>query len=125
VVVVHGDREDLLGPILADDVGVQMLVDLGRRWQLGQRQAGLGGGGWRGLFVDDLTAQIDTFVADVHRARAGDQPPYLVLALAAERTVVLPPRAACSRHRWLLPSRRGPLALAVAGFASRGFTCVD
>src|SRR5438105_8040623 len=47
VVVVNSNRQHLLGAVLADNVRVQVLVNLGRRRQLGKRQARFGGG-WRG-----------------------------------------------------------------------------
>src|SRR5581483_10706917 len=79
VVRVHGDREGLLGVLLADDVVVQELVDL-----LGLRQlveAHLRAVGE--LLFDDVVAQVDALVADVH-ARPGDQLLDLLLRLAAE-----------------------------------------
>jgi len=37
VVVVDGDREDLLGVVLADDVFVELPRDLARRWNLDEQ----------------------------------------------------------------------------------------
>jgi hypothetical protein len=66
-VVVHAHRQDLLGLVLADDVVVEERADLARRGQLLEVQlSGLGE-----LLLDDLVAQVDAFVADVH-AGAGD-----------------------------------------------------
>ncbi len=68
VVVVDGDREDLLGLVLTDDVVVEERSDLARRGQFFEADlAGIGE-----LLLDDLVAQIDALVADVH-ARTGDQ----------------------------------------------------
>lgn len=39
-----------------------------------------------GLFVDDVHAELDTFIADEH-GRSGDQLAHLVLAFAAEGAV--------------------------------------
>src|SRR5688500_15741964 len=82
VVVVHRDRERLLGALLADDVLVQDLEDfLG----LGQAAAGR----LRLLLeflADDVVAQLHALVADEH-ARARDQLADLVLALPAEGAV--------------------------------------
>jgi hypothetical protein len=79
-VVVDGDREGLLGGLLADDVLLQDLVDLARLGQVLEldrpRRRGQ-------LLVDDLVAEVDALVADVD-ARAGDQLLDLALRLAAE-----------------------------------------
>src|SRR6266850_5167796 len=84
VVVVHRDRQDLLGELLPDHVLVQYPADF--PWR---RQVGFGGLAAlvRGAFLaDNVVAQLDTLVADEHR-RSGDQLPHLVLALAAEGAV--------------------------------------
>jgi hypothetical protein len=79
-VVVDGDRERLLGGLLADDVLLQDLVDLARLGQVLEldRAGRLGQ-----LLVDDLVAEVDALVADVD-AGAGDQLLDLALRLAAE-----------------------------------------
>ena len=82
VVVVHGDRERLLGALLADHVLVEDLEDLAR---LGQVAAG----GVRlllELLADDVVAELHAFIADEH-AGARDQLAHLVLALSAEGAV--------------------------------------
>ena len=82
VVVVDGNREDLLCRLLADHVLVEDGLDL-----VGFRQlvaATLGA--LVELLADDVVAELDTFVADEHR-RPGDQFANLVLTLAAERAV--------------------------------------
>ncbi len=84
VVVVDGDRQDLLREILADHVLIEDLPDLVWRGELALVGArGLGGGTF---LADDVVAKLDALVADEHR-RAGDQLPDLVLALAAKRAV--------------------------------------
>ena len=96
--VVNSNRQHLLGAVLADNVRVQVLVDLGRRRQLGKRQARFGGG-WRGrFFVDNFAAQIDALVADVDGAGSSDEPSDLVLAFSAKRAVILTASTACCRR---------------------------
>jgi hypothetical protein len=78
-VVVDRDRERALGGVLADDVIVEDVVDLGRLGkvlELERRRSGE-------LLVDDLVAEIDALVADVD-AGPGDQLLYLSLRLPAE-----------------------------------------
>src|SRR6185295_15807556 len=78
VVVVDGDRERLLGPVLADDVLVQLLVDLARAGVL--RALG-------GLFLgDDVVAKGDALVADEH-AGTGDELAHLTAPLPTEGAV--------------------------------------
>src|SRR5712692_8993146 len=84
VVVVHRDREDLLGEFLPDHVLVQDPADFPGRRQVGfGRLAAFVRGA---LLADDVVAQLDALVADEHR-RPGDQLPHLVLALSAEGAV--------------------------------------
>src|SRR5207344_1361798 len=99
VVVVDRDREDLLRLLLADDVVVQVLVDLTRLGQVVEADLGA----LRELFLDDLVAEIDALVADVD-AGPGDQLLDLLLALPAERALqqVAPVTDACHWRR--LPS---------------------
>src|SRR5712692_9495470 len=84
VVVVNGDRQDLLRQLLADHVLVEDVADLARR-----RQVGLGGLAAlvrRALLADDVVAQLYALIADKYGG-AGDKFPHLVLALAAEGAV--------------------------------------
>src|SRR6202023_912267 len=82
VMVVDGDREHLLGMVLADDVVVEDFADLLRRRDAVARfhQRGLV------LLADDVHAQLDAFVAD-EDGRPGNELAHLVLALAAERAI--------------------------------------
>src|SRR5882724_600446 len=79
VVVVDGDRELLLGLLLADDVLIQQRFDFLRLRQVGVllllQHPVLG---------DDVETDVDTFVADEDRG-TGDQFLDLPLALVAER----------------------------------------
>src|SRR5262249_50834490 len=79
VVVVDRDGQRLLRVVLADHVPVEELVDLARLGQLVELDVGAFGE----LFLDDLVAQVDALVADVH-AGAGDELLDLLLALPAE-----------------------------------------
>ena len=81
VVVVDRDREDLLGPLLADHVLVERVLDLVRVRELGGRR--LRARRLEQLLLDDLLAQVDALVADVD-ALARDELADLLLALPAE-----------------------------------------
>ena len=79
VVVVDGHGQRALGLLLAHHVVVQDVVDVTRARQRLGVEADRGGE----LLVDDLVAEIDALVADVH-AGAGDELLDLPLRLAAE-----------------------------------------
>jgi len=80
-VVVDRDGQGTLGLLLPHDVVLEEGEDLPRLRQieLGDLPGGLLG---HALF-DDLVAQLDALVADVH-TRASDELLHLLLALAAE-----------------------------------------
>jgi hypothetical protein len=82
VVVVHGHGQDLLGAVLADHVLVEDVLDLRGLGQAPQLPALL----LLPLLRDDVVAQLDALVADVHRG-SGDELADVVLALAAERAL--------------------------------------
>ena len=98
VVVVHGDRERLLRALLADDVLVENLLDLGRFRKFVARALGA----VFELFTNDVVAELDAFVADKNR-RTGNQLANFVLTLAAEGAVqqlaVVMPSASVLGHR--------------------------
>ena len=73
VVVVDGDREDLLGAVLADDVLVELLVEHLRGVEIRAVPA-CDARGLRLFLFDDLAAELHALVADVDLVRAGDQP---------------------------------------------------
>jgi hypothetical protein len=84
VVVIDGNRERLLGCLLADDVLPQERVDL-----LGLRQVEFARRLFARLgetFFDDLVAEFYALVTDVH-AGPSNELLYLLLALPAERTL--------------------------------------
>src|SRR5262249_51372352 len=104
VVIVNGDREHLLGMVLADHIVIENLADFLRRRDAVARfyQPGLV------VLADDVHAQLDAFVADVDSC-AGNELAQLVLALAAERAIerVLGIAAAGLAHlKTLLDARR-------------------
>ena len=77
--VVNGHGEDLLGAVLTDDIAVEELEDLVRLRQLGEGHLfGVGE-----LLFDDLVAQLDALIADVHTG-PGDELLHLLLRLTAE-----------------------------------------
>ena len=80
VVVVDGDRQLLLRALLADDVLIEELLDLGRRGERRPHAAVLE------LVVvrDDVVADLDALVAD-EDGRARDELADVVLILVAER----------------------------------------
>src|SRR5258705_11787896 len=82
VVIVNGDREHLLGMVLADHIVIEDLADFLRRRDAIRRFH------YRGLVLlaDDVHAQLDAFVADVD-SWARDELAQFVLALAAERAL--------------------------------------
>src|SRR5215813_3109071 len=79
VVVVDGDREDLLGALLTDDVLIEDGLDLGR---LGER-ADLARLLLFPLLRDDVVAELDALVADVDGG-PGDELANVVFTLPAE-----------------------------------------
>src|SRR5205814_7626156 len=78
VVVVDRDRERLLGAVLADDVAVQLVVDLAGAGVLRSLR--------RLLLRDDVIAQRDALVADEH-AGTRDELAHLSASLPAEGAV--------------------------------------
>src|SRR5207237_8269341 len=80
--IVHRDREHLLGVILTNHVVVENLAYL--LWS-GDAVARLHQRGFV-LLANDVHAQLDALVADKD-GRGGDELAHLVLALAAERAV--------------------------------------
>ena len=55
VVIMHGDREDLLGSLLADHVGIELFLELARGRDIGEER--LGHAAPLALLVEDLLAQ--------------------------------------------------------------------
>ena len=95
VVVEDRDREHLLGVLLPDHVLVERRGDdlrirnRPRLAALGRRRPV--------VLLEDLLAEIDALVADVH-ARAGDELANLLLALATERTTRVAPAIVALGH---------------------------
>jgi hypothetical protein len=81
-VVVNGDREDLLGVILADDIVIENFADFFRSRNAVARLHKRG----FVFLADDVHAQLDAFIAD-ENSRASDKLADFVLALAAERAI--------------------------------------
>src|SRR5262249_8365284 len=110
VVVVDGHGEDLLGPVLSDHVLVEHGLDLGGLGEAADLLTLL----LLPLLRDDVVAELDALVADVHGG-ARHELADVVLGLAAERALQRPSaRARSGRHapspnarppppRWLRP----------------------
>src|SRR5262249_30214685 len=94
VVVVDRDGQRPLGLLLADDVVVQLRVDLLRAREVVEVERRGSGE----LLVDDLVAEIDALVADVD-AGSGDQLLDLALRLPAEAAEELLVAVARACHR--------------------------
>ena len=101
---MDGDGQDLLGPLLADDVLVQLVLDGAGRGDVGEE--GLGGAAAALLLVDDRLAQLDAFAADVDIARPLDQGTDVAVALTAKGTVGIAIAPAVARR----PPPAGPCA---------------
>jgi len=98
VMVVDRHSERLLRVVLADHVAVEEVADLAGLGQLVECEvAGLGQ-----FLLDDLVAEVDALVADVH-AGSGDQLLDLLLALSAERTLEQITGLADTCHERLAP----------------------
>ena len=96
VVVVHGDGQNLLGPVLADDVGVELVLDFARSRNIGEER--LGHAPAAPLLVEDRLAELDAFAADVDISGTFHQRADVAKALATERAVgVFLGAARCSR----------------------------
>ena len=80
VVVIHRDCKHLFGGLLADHVLIEHRLEFGG---LGQRRA-VKFIACDGVLGNDLLAQADALVTDVH-ARPGDDSAHLILRFAAER----------------------------------------
>jgi hypothetical protein len=103
VVVVDGDRERLLRRVLADHVLVEEREDLAWLRQLredGERDLAE-------LLLDDLVAQLDALVADVH-AGTSDELLDLLLRLPAEGALQQGVRLTELRHGRLVRIPRPP-----------------
>jgi len=119
-VVVDGDREGLLGDILADDVVVEKLIDLARLGQLFEGRVG----GITEFFLNDLVAQIDALVTNVDTG-ARNELLDLLLALPAKRaleevTPITNPRHGCSLERGQANALRGSDGTGPSGGADCG-----
>ncbi len=85
VMVVDCDRQDLLGAFLTDHVGIELLLDLARGWDVGEER--LGHASTSTFLVEDRLAQLDAVAADVNVARTFHQRADIPVALAAERAI--------------------------------------
>jgi len=107
-VVVDRDRKRPLGRILADHELLEEVEDLAWLGQLVEPQLGRLGE----LLLDDLVAQVDALVADVHTG-PGDELLDLLLALATEGALQEVAALSDACHEAILPvgSCSNPLAM--------------
>jgi hypothetical protein len=103
VVVVDGHGEDLLGPVLPDHVLVEHGLDLRGLGEAADLLTLL----LLPLLRDDVVAELDALVADVHGG-AGDELADIVLALAAERALQRPSALARPGRHLVYPTARPP-----------------
>ena len=80
IVVMHGHREDSLGPLLPHDVLIQVVFDFHRLFKF-RRNLFFG---FFPILGNDVVAEVDAFVTDVD-GRPGNQFADFVAALSAER----------------------------------------
>ncbi len=85
VVIMDGDGEDLLGAFLADDVGIELFLELARGRDIGEER--LGHAAPLALLVEDLLAESDAVAADVDISRTFDEWTDVAIAFAAERAI--------------------------------------
>lgn len=110
MVVVDRDGERTLRRVLTDDVLVEERGDLTRLGQLCEDREGR----LTELLLDDLVAQLDALVADVH-AGTGDELLDLLLGLAAEGTLQERIGLTELRHARLVPTCGSRLPAARVG----------
>src|SRR5208337_544177 len=96
VVVVQGDGQNLLGPVLSDDIGVELVLDFARSRNISEER--LGDTPAAPLLVEDRLAELDAFAADVDISGTFHQRADVTKAFATERAVgVFLGAARCSR----------------------------
>src|SRR5215831_5480829 len=100
VVVVHRNRQDLLGPLLADHVFIEHGLDLGR---LGHRRQAVRLFFLLDLFGDDVVAEADALVTDVD-GRARDELLDFLLIFPAEGARKVAVFVALSIHAYFAPT---------------------
>ncbi len=98
--VVDGHCERALGRVLTDHIVLEEFLDLGGLGQLVEFHVAVLGE----FFLDDLVAQVDALVADVH-AGTGDELFDLLLTLSAEGALqqIATVSDSCHRVLYLLP----------------------
>jgi hypothetical protein len=106
-VVVHGDGDGALGEVLADNVLVEVVVDLAR---LGDGlDAGAGLAGATPLFADQVVTQLDAGGADEDIVCAFDHGPGVAVALATETAHAGTPATTTARRRASTATHSAPL----------------
>ena len=83
VVIVHGHRQDALGPLLADHIIVQHITDFLRRRHLAILATGCSA---LGFLANDVVAQLHAFIADEYRGSCNQLADFM-LGFSAEGAI--------------------------------------
>src|SRR6516162_2836317 len=83
--VVNCNREKLLGPVLANYILIELVLNRSRGGDV--REERLGHPSAALLLVDNGLAKLDAFAADVDIARPFDEGAYIAIALATEGAI--------------------------------------
>src|SRR5262249_50463430 len=85
VMIVHCDRQDFLGPLLADHVLVEFFLNGPRRGDVGED--GFGAAAATLLLIDDRLAQFDALAADIDVAGAFNRGSDVAIAFAEKGAI--------------------------------------
>src|SRR5262249_8036687 len=83
--VVDRNGKDLLGPVLADHILIELVLDGSRRGDM--REQRFGNAPPPLLLIDDRLAKIDALATDINISRSFDQRTNVAIALATKRAI--------------------------------------